>query len=159
MSTLTNVTGTSPNAQWMIDRVKEQFGSDQTQQLMDRYASEQRDVGSGLAKEAEAGFAQRGITGTGAEALQRGKIAAGTQSNIAKGTRDIGLAQQARKDQLLGVGSGILNRPEELALQQQGLGVQQMGMQQNAQLQQQQMAMQQQQALMSAYSQLFGSMF
>jgi len=152
---MVNTAGTSPNAQWMIDRTKERWGDDQTKELMDRYSSEQRDIGSGLAKEAESDFARRGITGTGAEGLVRGKILSNTASNIAKGTRDIGLAQQARKDALLSPSSAIMNRPEDLALQQQGLGISQANMQQQGQIAQAQLAMQQQQALLNAYSSLF----
>jgi hypothetical protein len=169
MPPLVNTTTPSANAQWMVDQVKTQMGNDPTEALINRNTlaagDEQARVGAGLDSE----MARRGITGTGAEGLQRQKLAMQGSSNLTQSNRDIRLDQAEKKKQFLLGSAGIMQNPDQLALQQQGLGLQQWNaqagqqnaqaqMQQNAQLQQQQMAFQQQQALMQVYSQLYGSM-
>jgi hypothetical protein len=133
---------------------------------MDMSTSAIRDAGEGLSKQIGVGAARRGVAGTGAEALQQGKLARDMGRSIAGANAGIALGRESDIDRMLMGSGGIFAAPSNQALQDRSLANQQYATQANLalsaqqmesqrQMQQQQMNMQQQQAILQALGNLW----
>lgn len=98
-----------------IQNLRTQQGSDNTNRLTQRALSTIREQGAGLQNQADVRRAQTG-QGGGAS----GSIAQAAQRAGARAASDIGLAQQARQDQLALAGHNILSAPGQMNLARQG---------------------------------------
>lgn len=94
-----------------IGNLRTQQGSDNTNRLTQRALSTIREQGAGLQNQADVRKAQTG-QGGGAS----GSIAQAAQRAGARAASDIGLAQQARQDQLALAGHNILSAPGQMNL-------------------------------------------
>jgi hypothetical protein len=143
---INNNAATNPDMKWLIDKYKDRFSPDTTKREIDRSNAGITDAAALLNKDAQAGLAQRGARNSGvAGAFIQKHITDPAQRQAAGAAADIAQNNERRLDQLTMAGSGIVNAPAQLQLEQQRLALQQY--QTNAQLEMQRSQQQQAQLL------------
>ncbi len=96
-----------------------------------------RDAASGLMEEASDSASRRGVGGSGAEGMVRGKIAGQAQRDIAGASSNIAYKAEQDRNALYGSIAGIAQGAAGLEMQQQAHGLNQWQAQQGQQLSQQ----------------------
>lgn len=123
---ISNTAAPDPNMSWLVDKFKDRFSSDNTQRAIDRSNAAIADSAALLGKDARANLAARGALGSGVGAayIQK-RITEPAQREAAGRAADISMDAERRLDALTLGGAGLMAKPAELALQQQGLALNQ----------------------------------
>lgn len=109
-----------PNLQTQVDRLGQRLSADTTNRAIDRAGSAIKDAAAGRQTALTSSLARRGLSGSGVEASERGKIAAQAQRAQAGAAADISLGRERDLDALTLGGQGIMSAPGQYSLAREG---------------------------------------
>lgn len=140
--TVVNTADANPDMRYAIDNMKQRFQGDAgAGHAIDLMTGKLRDAAEGERRVAQAGRVARGVSGTGVDDFDAGRIGDKLQRNIAGSATDIALGRERDKDSILsgiaGAGAtaaGIAGSAQDRALAQWEAEQQQQMAQEQAQL-------------------------
>ena len=126
MPSTVNTTNYDPNQQKIMDAITQRTSGDMGAGNASQLAAEKiRESSIGQQKEAAANRTMRGVSGSGADAYDQGKISAQTQRAIAGSSADIASNAESQKNQLLTAAGGLASQQAATAQNAQQLALQQ----------------------------------